>query len=179
MNLFQKTILFALAAALALASLPLVSVSAAGQNDTSIPPQGQVSHEKLEQIWARQLRVFNRLGRVDQLTDRIQRLIDRSRAEGQDVFAVQAALDAFQAAARDAHPIYESIKGLVNSHQGFDESGKVTDPAKALEIVKAIREKIQEIKTVMDGTGKALRETIQAYRKANPRPQLAVTPAGS
>ena len=176
MKIFKKTILFALVAALALASLPLISVSAAGQRDPLSPPQSQISNERLERIWARQLRLYNRFGQVDNFMDRIQRLIDRAKANGKDVSAIQAALDAFEAAVKDAHPTYESMRGTVSSHPGFDENGKVTDPAKALETVKAMHEKIQEIKTALNDTGKALREAIKAYREANPRTQPALTP---
>jgi hypothetical protein len=34
-----------------------------------------------------------------------------------------------------------------------------------------MHEKMQEIKTIMNGTGRALREAIRAFREANPRPQ--------
>ena len=84
--------------------------------------------------------------------------------------ATEAALDAFNASVKDAKPIYESAKGIINSHQGFDANGKVTDPEKAKETVKAMHEKMQEIKAAMDGTGKALRDAIKAFREANPRP---------
>ena len=58
--LFRKTILVALVAALAAAALPFVSVSAAGRMHTF--PQGQISNERLERVWARQLRTYERLG---------------------------------------------------------------------------------------------------------------------
>lgn len=177
---FQKSILVALSAALAVTAMPLISASAAGASDP-IAPHGQVSNEKLEQVWARQLKVYERLAkgfdRLDDFTARAQRLIDKANANGKDVSAVQAALDAFQAASKDARPIYESGKGIVNSHQGFDANGKVTDPEKARETVKEMRDKLQEIKSAMDGTGKALREAIKAFREANPRPQPTSTPA--
>jgi hypothetical protein len=63
------------------------------------------------------------------------------------------------------------MKGIVNSHQGFDANGKVTDPEKAKETVKQMREKMQEIRAALDGTGKALHEAIQAFKAANPRPK--------
>lgn len=178
MNLFKKILLIALGAALVMASLPFVSVSAAGLNDPPAPTPGQTSNERLEKIWARQLRTYNRLGHVDQSIDKVQRLIDRAKANGRDVAAVQTALDAFTAAVKNAHPIYESMKGIANAHQGFDENGKVTDPVKARETVEAMREKLQEIKTTMNGTGQALHEAIRAFREANPRPLPAATPTG-
>lgn len=176
---FKKTILFALVTALAVAAMPLVIASAMGEKGPTAPLTGDVSNEKLEQVWARQLRTFERIGngfdRLDQFATRAQNLIDKAGANGKDVSALQAALDAFEAASKDAHPMYESAKGIVNSHPGFDENGKVTDPEKAQETVQAMRDKLQEIKSAMDGTGEALRDAIKAFREANPRPQQSPT----
>jgi len=178
---FKKTMLFALVAALGLASLPHVNVFAAGHTlanayDATPPPQIQITNDRLELIWARQLRIYERLGRVDGLTEKVQRLIDRAKANGKDVSAVQAALDAFEAQWKEANPIYESIKGIVNSHQGFDANGKVTDSEKAKATVKEMHGKFKEIRDTLNGTGKALREAIKVFREANPRLQPTVTP---
>ena len=173
--LFRKTILLALVAALGLAAMPFVSVSAAGEYDPTPPPQGKISNERLERVWARQLRIYERMGRTDEFVERVQKLIDRAKENGKDVSAVQAALDAFKAAVKDAQPIYESIKGIINSHPGFDSNGKVTDPEKAKETVKAMHEKFKEIRETMNGAGKALHEAIKAFREANPRPQPTST----
>lgn len=179
-TLFRKTVLFVLVSALAMASLPFVSVSAAEEQDPTPPPQpeGQVSAERLERAWERQLHLYERIGwgfeHDDAFTERVQRLIDRARENGKDISAVQAALDAFEAALKKAHPIYESTKGIVNSHQGFDANGKVTDPVKAQETVQAMHAKLTDIKDAMKDTGKALHEAIRAFREANPRPQAAL-----
>ena len=169
-TLLKKTVLFALVAVLGLASMPFITASAAGEYDPT-PPQGKVSNERLERIWARQLRLYKRMGRTDEFLERVQRLIDRSKANGKDISAVQTALDAFKVAAKQAQPIYESIKGIINSHQGFDRNGKVTDSEKARETVKAMHEKFKEIRETMNGTGKAVHEAIKAFRQANPRPR--------
>jgi len=179
--LFKKTLLIVLVAALAVASLPLVSVYAAGESEPR-PPQRQISNERLERTWTRQLRLYERLGdgfdRSDAFVERVQTLIDKADANGRDVSAVQAALDAFEAALRIAHPIYEGGKGIVNSHQGFDNDGKVTDTEKAKETVKTMGEKLKEIKDAMGGTGRALREAIRDFREANPRPENFPAPEG-
>ena len=179
-TLFKKTILSALILALGLAAMPFMSVFAAGANDPTPPPPstGQIRTMRLERVWARQLRIYNRMGRVDDFVERVQKLIDRAKANGKDVSGVQAALDAFKAAAKDAQPIYESIKGIINSHSGFDSNGQVTDPEKAKETVQAMHDKFKEIRDAMNGTGKALREAIRAFRQANPRPQPTLTPNG-
>ena len=77
-QLFTKTILLAVIVALAVASLPFVSVSAAGEKDPSTPPQ--VSNERLENIWARQLRAYERMGHTDEFIAKAQKLIERAKA---------------------------------------------------------------------------------------------------
>lgn len=173
-NMFKKTVLMAMVAALAVASLPLVSASAAPSTDDPLP-QREVSAERLENIWARQLRLYEKIGngydRSDNFIEKVQMLIDKAGENGKDVSAIQAALDAFEKATKDAHPLYESAKGIINSHQGFDNDGKVTDIEKAKETVKSMGEKLKEIKGAMGGTGRALHEAIKDFREANPRPE--------
>jgi len=177
--LLRKTILLALVAALAslgVAGMPFVSVSAAGMNDPTPPPRGELTNERLEKIWAHQMRVYEKMGKSDEFVEKVQQLIDRAGQNGKDVSGVQAALDEFEAALKDAKPVYESANGIVNSHQGFDANGKVTDPEKAKETVRQMAEKLKEIKEAMGGTGKALRDALKAFREANPRPERTPTP---
>ena len=166
-NIFKKTMMVALAAALVFAALPMTSVFAQGEN----PPKGEVSNEKLEQAWARQLKMYEKIGKGFEDTDaqiaKIQERIDKAAANGKDVTALQAALDAFAAALKSAKPTYNSINGIVNSHQGFDANGKVTDAEKAKATVQEMHTKMQELKSAMNGTGKALRESLKAFREAN------------
>jgi hypothetical protein len=80
---------------------------------------------------------------------------------------VQAALDAFTASVKNTRPTYEGLNGIVNSHQGFDDAGKVTDAEKAKATVQEMGAKLKEIRDQMGGTGKVLREAIKAFRDAN------------
>jgi len=172
--LFKKTVLFALGAALALANLSVTSAYASGSSDPTDPPATetqQLSNERLERVWARLQHIYERQGkmleRAEQMTEKVQNLIDRMNESGKDTTALQAALDTFEEALKDAHPIYESAKGIINSHQGFDADGKVTDREKAVETVKDLRDKLQEIRQIVGEPGKSLREAIKAFRDAN------------
>jgi len=170
---FKKTMLIGLIAALGVASLPLVDVSAAGVYEPPLP-QRQVSYDRLEMIWIHQLRLYQKIGDFivwsNAIVDKVQMLIDRAGAKGKDVTAVQAALDAFEEAIKEAHPVYENGKGIINSHQGFDNDSKVIDVEKAKETVLAMGGKLREIKDAIGGTGRALHEAIKSFREANPRP---------
>ena len=86
--LFKKTVLLALVAGLAtlgVASLPYVSVAAQGAYDPPVPPTGEVSNERLERVWARQLKLYERMGKTDELVEKVQSLIDKASANGKDV----------------------------------------------------------------------------------------------
>jgi uncharacterized protein YukE len=166
-NLFNKMILAVLAAALVFAAFPVTSAFAQGEN----PPKGELTNEKLEQVWARQLKNYEKIGKGFENTDaqiaKFQARIDKAAANGKDVTALQAALDAFASALKSGKPTYDSMSGIVNSHQGFDANGKVTDAEKAMSTVKELRTKMEELKSKMGGTGKALREALKAFREAN------------
>ena len=95
--LFRKTIQLAMVAALGMASLPFVSVSAMRANEPGNPPQGEVSNEQLEKVWAHQLRAYEKMGKTEEFISKAQKLIDRAKENGKDVTAVQAALDSFEA----------------------------------------------------------------------------------
>jgi uncharacterized protein YukE len=175
-NIFNKMILAVLAAALVFAAFPMTSAFAQGEN----PPKGELTHAKLEQVWARQLQNYEKIGKGFEDTDaqiaKFQAKIDQAAVKGKNVTALQAALNAFGAALKSAKPNYDSISGIVSSHKGFDANGKVTDAALAKSTVEEMRTKMEALKSAMGGTGKALREAMKAFRAAN---KPAATPSAS
>jgi len=166
-NIFNKLILAVLTAALVFAAFPVTSAYAQDEN----PPKAELTNEKLEQVWARQLANYEKLGKGFTDTDaqiaKFQERIDNATANGKDVTALQAALDAFAAALKSGKPTYDSMGAIVGSHPGFDTSGKVTDIVQAKATVQEFRTKMQELQSAMNGTGKALREALKAFREAN------------
>ena len=176
----KKALLVALVAGIGLAALPAgTALAAPGQDEGNPPPQEQISDERLAEIWAREVALYERIGtrldQIDTMTARVQEFITRANERGIDTSAVQAALDAFSAAVQDARPLYQSANGIVQSHQGFDDSGQVTDRARAIETVRELGGKLREVKAAMGGTGQALREAIRALREAN-RPSETPAP---
>jgi hypothetical protein len=165
--IFKKMILAVMVAVVTLAAFPVTSAFA--QEET--PPVREPSTERLEKAWAYQLKVYEKLIRVFEEGDahmaKAQELIDKATVNGKDASAVQAALNVFSAAVTKSTPIYTEIDALITSHAGFDANGKVTDAVQAKATVQAVRAKLQELKTSMDGTGKALREAVRAFREAN------------
>ncbi len=166
-KIVNKIIFAVLTAALVFAALPAAGVFAQEEN----PPKAELSTEKIEQVWARQLANYEKLGKGFTETDaqiaKFQARIDKAAANGKDVTALQAALNAFASALKSGKPTYDSMGGIVSSHQGFDASGKITDATQAKATVQEFRTKMQELQSTMNGTGKALREALQAFRDAN------------
>ncbi len=177
----RKIVMGVLIAGLGLAGLSIGSVYAAGSSEpptpatsTPVAPSPDLVNARLERAFTRQTRIVERLGKLydnsDQGFTRIQNLLDKAKERGLDVSQVQAALDAVKNALPKGRPFYEQAKSIVNSHKGFDASGKVTDPEAAKATVKSLHDALGQFRTAMGGTVKALREAIQAFRKANPRP---------
>jgi hypothetical protein len=166
-KIVNKIIFSVLVAALVFAALPATGVFAQEEN----PPKAELPTEKIEQVWARQLANYEKLGKGFTETDaqiaKFQARIDKAAANGKDVTVLQAALNAFASALKSGKPTYDSMGGIVSSHQGFDASGKITDATQAKATVQEFRTKMQELQSTMNGTGKALREALQAFRDAN------------
>ncbi len=167
-NMFKKVILAVSAAVLVFAAFPVTSAYAA---DDTPPATGEVSNEKLEKLWARQLQAYEKIGKafedIDAHIAKFQERIDKATENGKDVTDLQSALDAYEAALKSAQPTYASIGSIVTTHAGFDASGKVTDAEQAKSTVQQMRTKMQEVKSTMGGTFKALREALKAFREAN------------
>jgi len=176
---FKRIVVVAVVAGLGLSAVPIANVFAQGLNDTTTPPApGQISNARLEQVWAKEQAGYARLGRMFDASDKMianaQKLIDKAKANGKDVSAVQSALDAFAAAVKQAKPVYDGGQSVIASHPGFDSAGKVTDAAQAKATVKSVMDTFKQIRQIVEGPRKALHEAVKAFRDAN---KPAVTPA--
>lgn len=164
-----KKLMFVLViAAMALAAVPSAAY-AAGLSEGNTPPAApQDDGSRLEKIWAREQSAYAKLGErldnADSFIADIQSRLDEAAANGADITEAQAALDAFAAALKDVHPVYESAKGIIASHQGFDADGKVTDAEKAAETVQDLGAKLKEIGEALKPAGESLREALRALK---------------
>ena len=170
-TIFGKMMLAVLVFSLLLAGLPLSSAYAAGLNDTPTPAAPSKDRTpRLEQAFARQSKILARVGKLYEQADlgfpKIQSRLDKAKAKGLDVAAVQTALDTLKKALTDARPLYNQAKSTADAHKGFDTAGKVTDPAAAAETIKSLRDTGKQFKTAMNGTVKALHEAIKALRES-------------
>lgn len=166
-NMISKIMMALLAVTLVFAAFPATSAYAADEP----PPAGELTPEQLEKVWARQLRLYERVGKAFEDTDahieKIQSRIDKAAEKGKDVSALQSALDAYKAALLESKPEYDALGEVIDAHNGFDADGKVTDEEQARATVTEVREGMKAVKDSMGGTFKALREAIKAFREAN------------
>lgn len=167
--LSKKVLLAVMVLTISVASMPWTRASASGLADDTNPPQ--VDNTRLEAAWSRMLTIHDRmttqLDHADEMISRVQDLINKANEKNWDTSAVQAALDAFQDGIQDARPILNSANGIVTSHKGFDNSGKVTDRDQAVETIKELGQHLKDARTAMGGTGQTLREAIKAFREAH------------
>lgn len=167
-NIISKIMMAVLAAALAFAAFPFTNVFAA---DEQPPTRGELTDDKLEQLWARQMQVYERLGRGFEDTEahiaKFQSMIDKAAENGKDVSALQSALDAYAAALLASKPAYDALGEVITAHEGFDADGNVIDSEQAQATVKEAREQMQALKSSMGETFRALREAVKAFREAN------------
>lgn len=175
----RKFLTTALIAAFGLGVVPLSNVHALAAADPGNPPNADQTVDRLARAWAREQAIYNRLGtflgNADGRLANAQDLIHKAGANGRDISEIQAALDAFSEAIRQVQPIYDSAGTIVTAHQGFDENGKVVDQTQALQTVKDLGGDLRGIRQPLVGSGKAFREALRAFRKAN-RPASTASP---
>ena len=169
---FKKFALSALVLAIGLAALPSTGASAAGLSDQTTPPAIQVAdNPRLELAWARAQALYQRedtrLARSSDFINKAQVLIDKADQKGWDTSAVQAALDALASVIPAVQAAHAPGAAILASHAGFDENGHVTDRSAAIETLKALAQVLKDTRTAMDGTGRALREAVRAFRTAH------------
>ena len=180
-TLFKKIALATLVLAVGLAAFPFNGASAASSKDQGTPPADQTrGNARLEQTWTRLQKTYqlqgNRLAKAHDAIAKAQTLIDKANGKGWDTSAVQVALTAFSAVIPAAQSAHDVGAAIISSHAGFDADGKVTDRTTAIATVKSLRDVLQNARTAMNGTGKALQDAIKALRKAHPRPAATTTP---
>jgi predicted transcriptional regulator len=177
--LTRKIIPISLVLSLALTAIPAQAVFAAGLADTDNPPDAvaQFTDGRVEQAWARLQKAYDRQGQMlekaDTFTGKVQDMLDKMKENGKDTSSLQAALDAFTAEIKNAHPVYESANGIVKSHKGFDNEGNVIDHELAVETVKSLAEKIREVHQLVGEPGKALKEALRSLRETRQKERVS------
>ena len=175
--LFKNIALAALVLAIGLAAFPFTGASAVGLNGQGI---AQPDNFRLQKVWAREQAIYQRegtlLANASNFIARVQALIDKANQKGWDTSSVQAALNALSAVIPAVQTAHAPGAAIVTGHAGFDADGIVIDRTIAIGTARSLAQVLKDTRTAMDGTGRALRAAIRAFRDAHPRP---ATPSAS
>lgn len=96
-----------------------------------------------------------------------QSFLDQLKNTGEDVSALQTALDTFATQIEAAQTSHDATKQILDAKTGFDTNGKVTDVAQARDTLKNARESMQESSKILRQAVKEFRQAMQAFRQAH------------
>lgn len=168
---FGKTLLIAGATVLVVAAMATGGVLALGTSDPTTPPTSSTIPDlRLEVAWAKLQAAHARLQVMfdfaSQHTSDVQQLIDQAKATGQDVTAIQGALNQLEAAIQQAQPVLDGTTAVISSHAGFDDKGNVTDAATATQTVKDVAQDDMQIRSIVSPAQQAFQQALEAFRQA-------------
>lgn len=168
---FGKTLVGASMAVLLFAGMAVGNAAALGGADpTPPPPSGPLSGLRLEVAWARLQAGHDRAAVMFQFAHQrkadVQKLIDQAKSSGKDVGALQSALDGLEGAVEQAQPIFDSTTAMFSAHPGFDSTGRVSDPATALQTVTDLAAKDKQIQGIVTPAQQAFQQALQAFRQS-------------
>ncbi|GAP20852.1 hypothetical protein [Leptolinea tardivitalis] len=123
------------------------------------------NHERQEKL----------ISKADKASEKISELIARAKENGKDTTELEKALSDFNAQLGKARLVYDRTGKLIQLHQGFDDTNKVTDSTLAKITVEEIRKGNKEVRDILGEALKNLRAAGQDYRKANPKPTTTST----
>jgi septation ring formation regulator EzrA len=118
-----------------------------------------------EQTWLSKQQTA--IDKATQASAKVQELIDKAAASGLDVTALQNALGSFDASMSSVNAEHQSAASALSAHNGFDESGNVTDRQAARETVTTARRALGNAHMTMTQATWALRDAIEAWKNAN------------
>lgn len=154
--------------------------------ETEDPPQAERSRDRgtlLEQAFEREKdwldRQGNNLDRAAAAADRLGNLIEKVKAHGVDTGDLESALGAFERQLASAEAAHDQAAAILAAHAGFNGGGKVTDPEQARETVRRAGAALREAMEILQSASHDLRDAVEAWRAAHPRPQAEMAPSGA
>ncbi|MHC1784064.1 MAG: hypothetical protein AB9891_15145 [Anaerolineaceae bacterium] len=162
--------------------IPSGAVQAAGMGDPTPPPEDQaVRAAVMEKAYQRTVKAYERQEKLftgtDKLRTRLEKLIERAKENDKDTNALEAALGNTSTAVTSAREAYDRAGLILESHNGFDADGKVTDADAAKATLEEARTALKQARETLGGAMKELKESFKAFREANPRPAETAEPA--
>lgn len=136
--------------------------------DERIAPRLELAYQRL--LLAADVHAVH-LDHTADLAERVQEWIDFLAGEGEDVSDLQAALDAFKAAAAESEGYYQEAQTILEAHAGFDDEGRVIDREQAVETLRKAGQALRDARrTLKDGTIQLRRAFGEWRREHRPQP---------
>ena len=151
------------------------AVQAQGTNPP-VPPAGQNQQanqtQRLEKAYQRELKALDAQAKnLTTADDRVAKFAQRIadlKSKGKDTSALEAALADFKDVLKGAHTTHDKAAGILNTHAGFNDQGKVTDIQQARNTVqeadKLLREVHRDLRPAVRDLVRALREFLRDNR---------------
>lgn len=103
----------------------------------------------------------------------VQLLLDNAAKNGKNASAVQTAYSAYKTAFTSGAAYSDQAQSIAAAHTGFDSGGKVTDAEAAKGTLKSLGTALKQYKDTVGAAFQTLRDSLKAFRSANPRSTLA------
>lgn len=174
--MLRKLILVGLAISLLVAALPVTRVFAAPLGDDPKPDKGKDAYPRLEKAFQRMKDWYDKQGeflaKSGDFINKAETFIGKAEQKGLDTSSLRLLLESFASSLPVVQSAHDRAGAIMAAHNGFDESGKVTDVQAASQTVKEAAAALQDGRQAHLGKGKALAEAIKAFWQANkpPRP---------
>ncbi len=151
------------------ATQPQTGTPPAPNTPTAVVPQASTTPQaRLERLLSQEARALraqtNRIERVDRITQRVEKLIDRLRGKGINVDGLVAALKNFQDAFDQAKHFHSAAKDILTAHAGFDDQGKVIDGQVARQTVQDAGKNLRQAHRLISQSVRHLVNTARAAR---------------
>lgn len=106
------------------------------------------------------------INKTDQAASDVQKVIDAASADGLDVTALQNALNAFNSALSSVKSEHQAAESLINTHNGFDGNGEVTERQAARQTVLDIRTHLMQAHVTLTQAVHNLHNAVLDWRAA-------------
>lgn len=122
-----------------------------------------------EQTWLSKQQTA--IDKATQASAKVQELIDKASASGLDITALQSAIGAFNASMSGVNAEHQNAVSILSAHNGFDESGNVTDRQSARDTVTNARRALGNAHMTMTQASWVLRDAVTAWKNVTfPQP---------
>jgi hypothetical protein len=116
-------------------------------------------------------------GNINKLKDATSALaiaIDQARRKGLDTSSLEGVFADLQSQLPQSQSSHAAAEGILASHQGFDDSGQVTDIMTARKTLVSARTELEASRSINISLAQELKETLESWKSSHPKETLGV-----